>query len=103
MTRLFHRTAWFVGKNVKKIILCIRKGFDVRLALLCDIDFETVPKSTIWGHPFGIVIRDGIVIGEGCTIRQHVTIGMRRAGGSPILGNNVDIGANAYYGRDINW
>ena len=81
MARLFHRTAWFVGKNAKKIILCIRKGFDVRLALLCDIDFESIPKSTSFSHPFGIVIRAKTPIGEGCIIRQNVTIGQRKAGG----------------------
>ena len=59
MLRLFYRTVWFIKKNGAKIIICIRKGFDIRLALLCDIDLEAVPKSTVFSHPFGIVIRGG--------------------------------------------
>ena len=107
MTSLLHRTTWFIRKNVWKIIICIRKGFDIRLALLCAIDVETVPKSIIFAHPFGIVIRGGTVMGEGCKIRQHVTIGTRQAakGGeivpSPRLGNYVDIGANAIIIGDV--
>ena len=102
MTRLLYRIVYFIKKNVRKILISIQKGFDIRLALLCDIDLETVPKNTIFGHPFGIVIRGGTVMGEGCTIRQHVTIGQRRiGGGSPTLGNNIDIGANAIIIGDV--
>ena len=81
MTRLLYRTVYFIKKNAKKILICIKKGFDIRFALLCDIDLETVPESTNFGYPFGIVIRGGTVMGDGCTIRQHVTIGQRRIGG----------------------
>lgn len=63
MTSLLRRTMWFVGKNVRKIIICIKKGFDIRLALLCDIDLESVPENTILGHPFGIVMKDKNVVG----------------------------------------
>lgn len=102
MTRLIYRTGYFIKKNLTKIIICIRKGFDIRLALLCDIDLESIPKSTSFGHPFGIVIRNKTPIGEGCIIRQNVTIGQRNAGGgSPKIGNNVDIGANAIIIGDI--
>ena len=47
-------------KTVRKIIICMKKDFDIRLALLCDIDVETVPKSTIFRHPFGIGARNMI-------------------------------------------
>ena len=110
MVSLLHRTAWFIGKNLKKSIICIRKGFDIRVALLCDVDVESVPKSTVFGHPFGIVIRGKTVMGEGCIVRQNVTIGSLRAAKegealydvpSPRLGNNVDIGAGAIILGDI--
>lgn len=102
MTRLLYRTVYFIRKNATKIIICIQKGFDIRLALLCDIDLESVPESTSFGHPFGIVIRNNTPIGEGCIIRQNVTIGQRKKGGSPKIGNNVDIGASAIIIGDIN-
>lgn len=45
-------------------------------------------------HGFGTVINGGAVIGSDCFILQGVTIGGGK-GGSPIIGNNVFIGAGA--------
>ncbi len=49
---------------------------------------------------FGILISQGAVIGRNCTVFHHVTIGSNtlkdsRRPGSPVLGDNVFIGAGA--------
>jgi len=47
-------------------------------------------------HGFGLVVNDGAVIGNHVTLRHGVTIGhARRGGGSPRIGDHVDIGAAA--------
>lgn len=51
-------------------------------------------------HPHALVLGRDVVIGENCTLRQGVTIGnvTHRDGavsGSPVLGNDVELGASA--------
>ncbi|MFZ4682060.1 MAG: serine acetyltransferase [Terrimicrobiaceae bacterium] len=51
-------------------------------------------------HGQGLVVNDGTVIGAGCTLRNGVTIGIKQLEGggfsaAPVLGNRVDVGANA--------
>ena len=51
-------------------------------------------------HPHAVVIGRDVVIGENCTLRQGVTIGNvthrdGRTSASPVLGNDVEFGANA--------
>lgn len=51
-------------------------------------------------HGQGLVVHEGTIIGAGCTLRQNTTIGCKDlADGSksacPIIGDRVDIGANA--------
>jgi serine O-acetyltransferase len=49
----------------------------------------------VW-HLGGVFLHDHVVIGRNCTLRQGVTIGNRReAGGAPVLGNDVELGAYA--------
>jgi serine O-acetyltransferase len=57
----------------------------------------TLPRSTIIGHPYGIVIHSLTRIGENVTIMQNVTIGERRPGESAgaNLGDGAVIGAGA--------
>lgn len=89
-------------KSIKKIYICYKKGFPFSVALLCDVCPENIPKSTIFGHPFGIVIRENTVIGENCTIRQNVTIGQRRyENDTAKIGDNVEIGAGAIILGDV--
>ena len=45
-------------------------------------------------HGFGTVINGSAVIGSNCTILHNVTIGGGH-GGSPVIGDNVYIGAGA--------
>lgn len=86
---------YIIKKQIFQSLILIKNGSDFRLALLCDIEAD-FPKSTIFPHPFGIVIRKNTAIGENCVIHQNVTIGQRRTEQeAAIIGNNVDIGANA--------
>lgn len=50
------------------------------------------------GHPYGITINDGAVIGNNCNIHRGVLIGQENRGmrkGTPIIGNCVWIGINS--------
>ncbi|MDD4496917.1 MAG: DapH/DapD/GlmU-related protein [Methanosarcinaceae archaeon] len=85
----------FIRKVFYRVNWCLKKGFPLRM-ILCDVDLREIPKSTNFGHPIGIVIRGGTVIGENCVIRQNVTIGQKnREDESAVIGNKVDIGAGA--------
>jgi serine O-acetyltransferase len=64
----------------------------------------SIPASSRIGHSFyighfgGIIINANAVIGNNCNISQGVTIGVSGRGekrGTPVLGNEVYIGANA--------
>lgn len=46
-------------------------------------------------HPNGIVIHPDAVIGPNCLLFQQVTLGSCGAGGVPVLGGHVDVGAGA--------
>jgi putative colanic acid biosynthesis acetyltransferase WcaB len=51
-------------------------------------------------HGMGLVIHEGTVLGAGCVLRQNTTIGNKAAGteaddACPMIGDGVDIGANA--------
>lgn len=51
-------------------------------------------------HPHSVVVGRDVVMGENCTLRQGVTIGniTHRDGqvsASPVLGNDIELGANA--------
>lgn len=92
-----------------------RKGFPLRMAWTCDIDVDvlrTLDKSTIFGHPIGIVLGKGTVVGKGCLISQGVTIGAKyplretyflsqNDRKLPVIGDNVFIGANAVLSGNI--
>ena len=58
-----------------------------------------VGKNFTLYHGQALVISSGVIIGENCTVRQSTTIGNKQLkdgdfSGSPIIGNNVDIGSN---------
>lgn len=78
--RLFYKVffEWFVGIDIKDVT---KIGVGFRL----------------W-HGYGIVIESSSIIGSNVTIRQNVTIGGGKFDGeglSPIIGNNVQIGASS--------
>ena len=55
-------------------------------------------------HSGGIVISGDAIFGDDCIVRNGVTVGLRNTGegGSPVLGNRVDIGAGAKILGSIN-
>ena len=81
--------------------------FVVLNKLICECLFSVeIPHRVRIGyglkiyHPHAIVIGRDVVIGDNCTLRQGVTIGniAHRNGhtsGSPVVGNDVEFGANA--------
>jgi serine acetyltransferase len=80
---------------LNKLQTCARKGFPLRLAL-CDVPVWDIPASTVFGHPYGITINEGTVVGENCVILSNVTIGHRRFElERAVIGNNVWIGSGA--------
>ncbi len=47
-------------------------------------------------HGQGLVVNNDVVLGRQCVLRHGVTLGNRHPGGpSPVVGNNVEFGANA--------
>ena len=73
----------------------------IQLKLCCDIeDWNYIKKQRpTFTHPIGIVINKGVRIGKNCIIRQNTTIGRGNYKENtkrdyPILGDDVNIGAN---------
>lgn len=68
-----------------------------RIVFSCDIPYTVkIGKGTIFAHSgLGVVIHGNATIGQDCRIYQGVTIGGRGKSGTPIIGNNVFIGANS--------
>jgi len=90
------RTMFFLHKKnipfLPKII-----NYANRIIFSCDIPCTvSIKKGTIFVHSgLGVVIHGNAKIGENCKIYQGVTIGGRGKSGTPKIGNNVFIGANA--------
>lgn len=66
----------------------------------------TVGKGLSLYHGHALVVNQGVVIGDNCTLRNSTTIGHKKlADGSftkcPVIGNNVDIGANVCIIGDV--
>jgi putative colanic acid biosynthesis acetyltransferase WcaB len=65
-----------------------------------ELPYKTqVGKGLSLFHGQALVVNDGTKIGTNCTIRHATTIGNKQLAdgtysGSPIIGNNVDIGSN---------
>lgn len=70
----------------------------IRVLFSCDIPPTTViGEGTVFVHNgLGCVVNECAIIGKNCKILQNVTIGGRGEGsGTPIIGDNVLIGAGA--------
>lgn len=78
-----------------------------RLVVNWLLGVEINASATIGGglevyHGYGLVVGPDCVLGSRVVLRQGVTIGNRnRGGGSPRLGNDVQVGANAVILGDI--
>lgn len=65
-----------------------------------------VGKNLVFYHGQGLVVNFKTIIGNDCVLRNGVTIGHKKLAdgslsGCPVIGNNVDIGANACIIGDI--
>jgi putative colanic acid biosynthesis acetyltransferase WcaB len=96
----FFRVSGLFTKNLflRIIGLPIRLIYKLFIQWILGID---IPDSTKIGanfnlfHGIGVVINASTIVGDNVTIRQCTTIGNARpSGGSPIIGDNVEIGSN---------
>ncbi len=93
------------------VILCLYLGFyHIFVEWILGIELPRklkAGKGLILYHGQGLVVNQDTIIGDSCTLRNSVTIGHKTLpDGSyskcPVIGNNVDIGANACIIGDIN-
>jgi serine acetyltransferase len=97
---LCFRTSAFLSKNFLLRIV----GFPIRFFYRFFIQWVLgidIPDRTIIGkhfnlfHGCGVVVNEKCIIGDNVTLRQCTTIGNSTSdSGCPIIGDNVDIGAN---------
>jgi len=62
---------------------------------ICLYRETTIGKDLHLIHPGNISIHPGTIIGDRCGIMHDVTIGTNMADGTPVIGNDVFIGAGA--------
>lgn len=58
-----------------------------------------IGAGLLLAHPYSITVNSGTIIGENVTLFKECTIGSIRSGrrnGTPIIGNNVVVGTNAF-------
>lgn len=74
-----------------------------RLVFACDIPRSVIiGENTVFAHSgLGCVIHSKAIIGKNCKIQQNITIGGRGTQGTPIIGDNVFIGAGATIMGDV--
>lgn len=100
------RKVSLMNKSVRLMVYLHSKGIPIlpkvinyfnRVIFACDIPYTVnIKKGTIFAHSgLGVVLHSNVIIGKNCKIFQGVTIGGRGAKGTPIIGDNVFIGANA--------
>jgi serine O-acetyltransferase len=85
---------------LRKPLSFIYKGLKIASQILTGID---IPCEVTLGQRFriehfgGIIVSGDAIFGNDVIIRQGVTVGLKctKERGSPIIGNNVDIGAGA--------
>lgn len=101
-----YRISHFIHQKVKWkifrfpllfIMLIVQKGIEILTGI-------SIPGSARIGHSFyighfgGIILNANTVIGNNCNISQGVTIGVSGLDenrGTPVLGNDVYVGANS--------
>lgn len=98
---LFRLAHWArIGGRRKVFIMCPVVIF-YRIAVEWILGIELRPKTKVGPglrlyHGIGLVINDGATIGRNVTLRHGVTIGSARHGGpSPVICDDVEIGAGA--------
>ncbi|WP_026994622.1 serine O-acetyltransferase [Flectobacillus major] len=65
-------------------------------------DTTKIGKGCAVYHGHSLIIHDDCIIGDYFTVRHNTTIGQaRKGGGAPIIGDYVEVGANAVIIGDI--
>lgn len=102
---LFFRLCQAKGGRRSVLSLVLSPVYDLVVRWGMGID---VPNTTDIGfafnvyHGVGLVIHEDVIIGDRVTVRHCVTIGKAKAdGNAPVIGNDVDIGANSVIIGDI--
>jgi putative colanic acid biosynthesis acetyltransferase WcaB len=97
----FYRlSAFFTGNRFLKIIgIPVRAFYKFFFHWIMGVeipDTTKIGKGFLVFHGQGLVINPDVIIGDNVTVRHNTTIGNAREGGKcPVIGNNVQIGANA--------
>ncbi|MCE5090391.1 serine acetyltransferase [Staphylococcus devriesei] len=88
MTKLYSKNVPVIPRLMQQIN---------RLVFATDVPRSVkIGKGTRFAHSgLGCVIHERTIIGENCKILQNVTMGGRGKHGTPVIGNNVLIGAGA--------
>jgi putative colanic acid biosynthesis acetyltransferase WcaB len=83
---------WLLGLPVLALYVVL-----VHWLMGIELDYQTeVGPGLALQHGTGLVVHQKARIGSGCTLRHGVTLGERvKNGPIPVLGNRVEIGANA--------
>ena len=102
----FRFSAYFSRNKIMRII-----GFPIRLfytffvqwMMGIDIyDTTQIGRGFNVYHGQGLIISSSVIIGENVIVRQNTTIGNANKNGKcPVIGNNVEIGANSVVIGDI--
>lgn len=96
----FKISNFFTKNKFRKIIgFPVRKLYMITVQWFMGID---ISDTTVFGKGFkvfhgqGLIIHSDTKIGNNVTVRHNTTIGVARDDGKcPIIGNNVNIGANS--------
>jgi putative colanic acid biosynthesis acetyltransferase WcaB len=80
-------------------LIAYRLGVEWGLGIELRYRTKVGPRLRLY-HGQALVVHEGTVIGADCTLRQSTTIGNKTlpdgsAGACPVIGDGVDIGANA--------
>jgi putative colanic acid biosynthesis acetyltransferase WcaB len=77
----------------------IRLTYKILFQWILGIDIPDrlrVGKNFQVFHGQGLIINEDVIIGNNVLVRQNTTIGVAKDGGeSPVIGDNVNIGANS--------
>ena len=97
---LFKISNFFTRNKFLKIVgFPVRKLYIFVVQWLMGIDINDTTrfgKNLIIYHGQGLIVHSDTIIGDNVVLRQNTTIGVAFDGGpSPLIGNNVSIGANS--------
>lgn len=105
LVMLLFRMAHLLRRSPITFILFLPYFFLYRIGVEWFLGIELPWKTRIGpgfrvDHGQGLIVNDHTVFGAGCTVRNNTTIGNKRMrdgtySASPVIGNGVDIGANA--------